>query len=330
LNSRAKRQASKGHRKQHFVPVCYLKAWCDPNTPKSQTPYVWIFDKDGTNARRKAPENILHETDMYTVKMPGGDRDLVLERGLQQLETEFSRIRKHKLKSHCPLDKADHFLLCAFIAATHARTRAMREHQKEQWERPLRMMEKMMKWAETATPEQKEQAATIVPPGTSDPGLDYHQVKALCENPIPNMLIPSIQTVTPLLCRLNFTIFETDDDIGFITSDNPCFWFDAEAYKRPPLYQSPALIYESIEITLPVSPHQCICLHRRDSGISAYIKATPLAVDELNKRTRFSTDQHFIVCSNETKTSWFQPGVEPDDSRDKLHAKKNVSEAIDS
>ena len=323
MNSRAK-----GHRKQHFVPVCYLKAWCDPKAPKAQTPYVWIFDKDGTNARRKAPENIFHETDMYTVEMPDGDRNLVLERGLQQLESEFSRIRKHKLMLRRCIDKAEHVLLCAFIAATQTRTPAMRQHQKEQWERPLRMMEQMMKWVETATPEQKERAATLVPPSSSDRGMKYDQVKALCENPIQNMLNPIIQTVTPLLCRLNIAVFETDDDIGFITSDNPCVWFDAEAYKRPPLYRSPGLIYESIEVTLPVSPRQCICLNRR--GISGYIKATTLTVDEFNKRTRFSADRQFVVRSNQSKKIWFEPGVEPDDSWDKLHAKENVSEASNS
>lgn len=328
MNSRAKQQAPKGHRKQHFVPVCYLKAWCDPKAPKAQTPYVWIFDKDGSNARRKAPENILHETDMYTVEMPDGDRNLMLERGLQQLESEFSCIRKHTLKPRRCIDTAEHVLLCAFIAAAQVRVPAMRQHQKDQWERPLRMMEQMMVWAETATQEQKERASTQMPPFSSNRGLDYDQVKALCENPIQTMLNPIIQTVTPLLCRLNIAIFETDDEIGFITSDNPCVWFDAEAHKRPPFYRSPGLIYESIEVTLPVSPHQCICLNRR--GISGYIKAKPLIVDEFNKRTRFSADQHFVVCSNQTRTTWFDPGVKPDNFSDKPHANEVVSEASDS
>lgn len=327
MSIRAKRKESKGHRKQHFVPVCYLKAWCDPKGPEAQTPYVWIFDKDGTNARRKAPENILHETDMYTVEIPDSARNLVLERGLQQLETEFTHVRNPKLKFRRPLDRAEHVLLCAFIAAAQARTRAMREHQKSQWERPLRMMEQMMKWAETATPEQKERAAAL-PPSSSGHGLDYDQVKALHENPLQIMLIPMIQAATPLLCRLDMAVFETDEEIGFITSDHPCVWFDAEAYKRPPLYGGPALMYESIEITLPVSPSQCICLNRR--GISGYIKATPQIVDEFNKRIRFSTDQHFVVCSNQTKPIWFDPGVEPEDSWDKLHAREKVSETGDS
>jgi hypothetical protein len=69
------------HKKQHFVPQCYLKAWCDPTTPVDQDPYVWRFRKDGSDPRRKAPENIFHETDLYTIHRPGGGRDLVLEHG---------------------------------------------------------------------------------------------------------------------------------------------------------------------------------------------------------------------------------------------------------
>lgn len=68
------------HEKQHFVPQAYLRAWCDPTTPDGQEPYVWRFNKDGSDARRKAPAKIFRETDMYTIPLPGGGRDLVLGR----------------------------------------------------------------------------------------------------------------------------------------------------------------------------------------------------------------------------------------------------------
>src|SRR5713101_5619201 len=65
------------------------------------------------------------------------------------------------------------------------------------------------------------------------------------------------------LCKLDFAVLSTTDDIGFITSDHPCVWHDPEGYKRPPMYQSPGLIYETIQITLPISPEQCIFLNRQ-------------------------------------------------------------------
>ena len=77
------------HKTQHYIPACYLKAWCDEKTPKGHTPYVWVFDADGSNSRRKAPENIFHESDMYTIECEDGNRDLVLEHGLSQLEGDI-------------------------------------------------------------------------------------------------------------------------------------------------------------------------------------------------------------------------------------------------
>lgn len=53
--------ARKTHKGQHFVPECYLKAWCDPACPTNYEPYVWLFDRDGSNAQNKAPFNIFKE-----------------------------------------------------------------------------------------------------------------------------------------------------------------------------------------------------------------------------------------------------------------------------
>lgn len=312
----------KKHKKQHFVPVSYLKPWCDSQTPRGQAPYVWVFDHDGSNSRRKAPENILHETDMYTIEVPGKGRNLVLEHGLSELENRFTQIRNSKINYGRPLDPDEHVLLCAFMAAAHARTRASREHQKKQWERPRRMMEDMMERMKNATVEQKKRMAATAPPRSVDSrgSLGYEQVKALHENPLQHLLLPMITATTPLLCTLDRAVFETDDEIGFITSDYPCVWSDPEGYKRPPLYRGPALMYKSIEITLPVSPQRCVFLNRQ--GVTGYIPATDAIVDTINKTTRFNADKEFIVRTNRTKPIWFDPGVEPDDSWEKTHAKE--------
>ena len=125
------------------------------------------------------------------------------------------------------------------------------------------------------------------------------------------MLVPMVQEATPLLMRLDLMVLVSPGP-AFITSDNPCVWADPAAHKRPPAYQSPALIYPSIEITLPVSPRQLILLHRQ--GRSGYFKPSDRAVDEFNRRTRFACTQHFVCESNAKKPTWFDPGVEPEDS----------------
>jgi hypothetical protein len=52
------------------------------------------------------------------------------------------------------------------------------------------------------------------------------------------------------------------------------------------MYQAPALIYESIGITLPVSPRRLILLNRR--GLSGYAEAPERVVAECNRRHAFS------------------------------------------
>ena len=47
---------NRGPRDQHFVPRCYLSEFTDPNTPEGQEPYVWVFDKDGNNPKRRLPK----------------------------------------------------------------------------------------------------------------------------------------------------------------------------------------------------------------------------------------------------------------------------------
>jgi len=45
------------HKKQHFIPRCYLKPWCDPLCSSRDEPYVWVLSKDGADCRKKSPEN---------------------------------------------------------------------------------------------------------------------------------------------------------------------------------------------------------------------------------------------------------------------------------
>ncbi len=304
------------HKKQHFVPRSYLKAWCDPNTPTGQEPYVWRFSRDGSSSARKAPDTVFHETDLYTIKLPDGGRDLVLEHGLAQLESEFVSIRDTKLKRCESIEFTEHVLLCAFIAAAQARTPAQRDHLAEQWKNVLKTADSMMEWAKTATPEEKRAAASMTLPNR-EPSFTYDEVKAMAEKPLQTTMFSAIRTLTPLLARLDFAVLTSDGELGFITSDTPCVWFDAEAYKRPPFYQVPALMYESIEITLPVSPDQIIVLNRR--GLSGYLLASAKVVDEFNRHTRFNCTDYFVNNTNLTRPIWFDPGTEPEDSWRKRH-----------
>lgn len=125
------------HKRQHYIPSSYLQAWCDPQTPRGHKPYVWLFSRDGKDVRKKAPEKVLHEKDLYTVYASDGQRDLTLEYNLSRLEREFSKLRNNKLSKRLPLTAEEHLVLCMFVAAMYGRTKAYGEHWSKQWKRAL-------------------------------------------------------------------------------------------------------------------------------------------------------------------------------------------------
>jgi len=71
-------------------------------------------------------------------------------------------------------------------------------------------------------------------------------------------------------------------------------------------------MYDSIEITLPVSPQQLVLLNRK--GLRGYRDVPERIVDEYNRRTRFHCTEYFVSNSNVTKSIWFDRRVEPEDS----------------
>lgn len=307
------------HRKQHFVAQSYLRAWCDPETPAHQDAYVWRFSKDGTNGRRKAPENIFHETDLYTIIAPDGGRDLRLEHGLAQLEDEFVKLRDSKLARQEPLEPREHALLCAFVAATHVRTPTQRDHLAGIWGQALVQADHMMEWARTATSAQRLAAADLPPRSKRERenSFSYEEVQALAQKPMQNTLGPMVRAEAGQLAQLDLLIL-TANEHTFITSDNPCVWFDSEACKRPPMYQGVGLRYPSIQITLAGSPRQMLLLvHGR--GVIGYGAMPGPMVDEMNRRTRAYCSEYFVTNTNATRPIWFDLGEEPKDSWQKLH-----------
>lgn len=281
--------AAKAHKKQHYVPQCYLTAWCDPMTPSRQEPYVWLFSTDGATAKRKAPSNIFHETDFYTVKGPNGTRDLTLERGLAELESLFVNVRRDKIEPMKPLTAEDHFVLCAFAAAMLTRTKGYREHLRGQYGNLLDMMGKV--WDQKAKGRPRSESASIA------------EVEALVEAPTQKMLAGLINSQVPLLLAMDFGILRTDTEPGFITSDCPCVWFDPKARERPFPFNAPGLAYETIEIRLPLSPTRALFLNR--CGLRGYIVTNDQVTDEANRMTRCFAHEHFVVNTNTTNPYWF-------------------------
>jgi hypothetical protein len=289
------------HKKQHFIPSSYLEAWCDPNTPAGQTPYVWRFSKDGNQISKKAPQKIFYETDMYTRVTPEGDRDLYLEYTLSRVESEFAKMRTRKLGRKQKITSQEHLFLCVFVAAMFSRTKAYAKHQSGQWQNIVDMTEKIQAIMDKATPEERKQmsAALSSPLAKSERSFSIEKARELAEKPLQTMLSLNVAEIAPLLFERPYLILEAPIGNSFITSDDPCVWFDPASYQNPRPFGAGGLISPTLEITLPLSPKQMLFFGSKLIVSSLYFPVENEIVDNLNKRTRLFSDEFFV--SNKPK-----------------------------
>ncbi|CAH1385554.1 hypothetical protein NTGM5_130086 [Candidatus Nitrotoga sp. M5] len=159
-------------------------------------PYVWVFDRDGANPRRKAPVNLFTETDIYTIKCADGERDLRLEHGFSELEDKFTRIRNSKFKRHEWPDAEQIVCLLAFVATAQARTAAFRDHHRQQWSGTRKRMEEMQAAYKSASPAKKATMELMGSPNSeSSKVITLDDVRVLEKYPIQQMIGMILQSV---------------------------------------------------------------------------------------------------------------------------------------
>jgi hypothetical protein len=293
-----------------------LEAWCDPDKLEREAPYIWLFDRDGpTNeapGKRKAPKNIFTEPEMYTITPPDSPntRDLSLEHALSQIEGDFCSIRRDYIEKKLPLGEREHIILLTFAACCQFRTPSAREHTRSQW---MPILETGIELEARMHSGTSKLPLNIDKSKKSNP-MTLDKVQQIVNEPLQSLLASHVRTTVPLLQKMTkLTILCTDRTPGFITSDDPVVWFDPESYKRPPMFQGPALMYPSLEITMPISPNKMMLLTRKDTWPN-YLDLDLMDLNErllndLNRRTCRNSFQKIIVSRNEFRSSWAEDGT---------------------
>jgi hypothetical protein len=288
--------------KQHLIPNCYLKAWCDPRTPDGQTPYIWRISRDGSSRKKKSPEKSFTASNRYTVTLPNGDESLIVENTLAGLENDFVSVRT-KVEERRELTQGDRVTLCSFAAVMHSRTRRAGDHWKgffEQLHNIVSSLERQHN-AEPATSLQTQRMVEIAP---------------------QHLVMSSLEIITPMLFAMEMSILVTDDELGFITSDSPSVWFNPKAYTFPPMLRSPGLAQRDIEVSLPLTPKHMLFISNRKCH--PYIDVGQRAVDEANRLVRGYSTEEFVSWKGETRPSWFEQGKVPDDAWENTDAGKKA------
>ncbi len=181
----------------------------------------------------------------------------------------------------------------------HFRTRAQRSAFQRQWGHAYRVAEDLQRNLDAMTPKQRREYR---PPRslseTGEPSLTIHDVKILANKPLQHMLLPTIKADLPVLTQMNLCIFTTEDDVGFITSDHPCVWYNPSGGRRPA-----SLHARAIEVTMPISPNSLALLCWED--LPEYASLTLSGVDGANALRQRACEEYLVARRNATKSAWF-------------------------
>lgn len=300
------------YRKQHYVNQSYLNAWIDPDTPEDQEGYVWLFPKGGGEGRKKAPKNIFHETDLYTFRLSGGERDVRVEKSLSMIESMFAKLRDGPISRREPLSDEDRAALCVFVAAMVFRSQKQRDHHRSQFQRVLDIGDQLTRHMRakqkglTRAEYQQYVKAQVPPrlPRDDANTLDMEDIQRLRDTPLPFMIWPAIQTYSAQMYEMNLTFIESFNYLGFITSDAPAF------IRRPginelPLHQRPeGLQWKWAEVYMPLSPKLLAAFSWQRTDTWVKVKG-PNQQEDLNQMIRWYAEKEIVVRCGQTRPHWF-------------------------
>ncbi len=297
------------HKAQHFIPSSYLAAWCDPDTPAHMQPYVWVFDPNGGEGRKRAPRNLFTEKDIYTIQMPDGSRDLRIEHALSKLEKGLKSLVTDFVTRHRQLPQPRLSKLVAFIAAMHGRTPQAREIQRRLWQDMLETEKLKESDLATLSASHSERAAggSNLPQNSQ---VRLEKLRRAAESPMQFLLPGAIKDGLPMLSQMTMTIMHTDEP-SFITSDSPVTWFDPTVPRDKFLTHQSSLSDKGIEVAMPLSPRHSIILHHPITPFMKpvkYFRASTSTVSALNRRIAHYADKAIVSWQDGFDPTWL---IEP-------------------
>ena len=272
------------HKKQHYVPQCYLREFVDPHTPPKYEPYVWVFSKNGKRKEKRAPKNLFAETDLYTLTIQGA-KDYGIERSLSALESEYAAVVRNKVKKHMSLSGEEQITICAFVAAMMQRTLRSKDNIEDfhdQVIEKVEAMERLHGLDPCKSAELRESKA------------DAHRLGVL-------QLLPDL---ADLLFKMSLAFLCTEGKGSrFISSDDPVSLFNPDLQWQR--FYGPGLAQQNVEVTMPISPGITACFTWTD--LRGYLRLPKYRVEDLNRMTRAQSYRQFISDSSKTKRIWFSP-----------------------
>jgi len=279
-------------KRHHTVPRCYLQNFTDGEG------FVWVLDVNNKIFKIK-PENILVENHFYTITLKNGERSLVVEDTLADLEGKYALIYEEKISKNLPLSLEDKAVVSVFISAMMHRTRPNREGMRKMFEK---MRDTLQEWREEykSNPKARDNASAMPSSGRSisleeiEKGLedfDEHHSAGL-----PDWMVSTAQP----LFNMKWTIIRSEDpNQRFVTSDDPVSMRRPQSemkYGRNAVGAVAGLVYRDVEVTIPLSKDQ-ILLAGWILNDDTYSYMPANMMEGLNQRTILSSGEKVLSSS---------------------------------
>lgn len=293
-------------KKQHYIPVTYLKSWCSPDIPIGHEPSVWYISKDGQDKQKKSPSNMSYKNNFYTSYSEDGERNIDTEEKLSAIESNFSKIRDNRINKEELLTKDEYGQLCDFIMTMSVRTPKFGNHFKHPIQQMIDHAKFHYDWLKQASPLERDNArkqhtnSSNYPPSTTRTTI--LELETLLAQPYPSGIDYALKVRSPAIQRLPMVIFKANSANGFITSDHPVVIFP---YLNPPESKNFDILTPEI-IYMPLNPRKAIFITDKNTNLhNSYIEVSAECEDELNTCIRKNADQFFVSLTGLSKPCWF-------------------------
>lgn len=196
-------------KRHHYVPISYLKAFCD------EREMLTVYRKDTpTSPYRAIPDEVAFQKYYYAQPLPDGGRDTNrLEDRFGELEDKWPLIVR-AIEERLPInDRLDD--LFAFVALQRARVPAARE-----------AAERMLAASVMATAKQLDAAGMLPPPPLGMESILDKMCVSINPHQSIHAMIQIIRGMGAVLDRVGIVIVHNRSATPFVTSDNPVIYFD--------------------------------------------------------------------------------------------------------
>lgn len=263
---------------QHYLPKFYLNHFCVTDQTR-QGPYLWVL----RNGRwgKQSPSRTASAEHFYTIDMKSGEKNLMIENMLSELENQIAPILQECADSPpTALDEERKFWLALFVVSMWRRT-------PDGVNDSATMIEDVVKFAHRQQYQyykrfpEKWQHETMTIDDFSPDRFGGYKVK------VPNSFATFISmkswpTLAEVLCVMDWTMLFSESG-GFVSSDNPvaCNFRDSSGV----LINTALAANEKMELTFPLTPHLALWTTWKQPGRFRLGEATTEWVRAVNIRT---------------------------------------------